>query len=316
MTAGSPGRFWAWPSELRRRGVLGINRRNLDLLAELNPRRRYPGVDDKVLTKGLCEARGVPVPRTFGVVERLGDARRFPDLVAGRPEFVVKPARGSGGRGVLVVARAEGAAYVTSSGETLAFPEIRYHLSNILSGLYSLGGRPDRAIVEERIRPHSIFERLAVGGTPDVRILVHRGRPVMAMLRLPTRASRGRANLHQGAAAAGVDLAAGRTRGGVCRNRAVDVHPDTGQPIAGLEIPRWPDMLDIAGRLGEGLEMGYIGVDLVLDERRGPLVLEANARPGLSIQIADGRGLLDAIGRSEERGVGLAAPPAARVAPP
>jgi alpha-L-glutamate ligase-like protein len=296
MTALRVARFWAWPSELRRQGVLGINRRNLELLAELNPRRLYPRVDDKVVTKSVCETAGVPVPRTWAVVGRLGDARRLREVVGGRPEFVIKPARGSAGRGVLVIAGTDGDAYRTAGGETIAFPEIRYHLSNILSGLYSLGGRPDRAIVEERIRPHTVFDRLTVGGTPDIRVIVHRGKPVIAMLRLPTRASRGRANLHQGAAAAGIDLQTGRTRGGVCCNRAVEAHPDTGAPIAGVEVPHWPDILALSGRLGAALGLGYVGVDIVLDEVRGPLVLEANARPGLSVQIADRQGVLRAMG--------------------
>jgi len=35
-------RFWAWPWELRRCGVLGINARNLNYMARLNPRKFYP----------------------------------------------------------------------------------------------------------------------------------------------------------------------------------------------------------------------------------------------------------------------------------
>lgn len=37
--------------------------------------------------------------------------------------------------------------------------------------------------------------------------------------------------------------------------------------------------------------LGYIGVDMVLDEEKGPLILELNARPGLNIQIANDCGL-------------------------
>ena len=68
-----------------------------------------------------------------------------------------------------------------------------------------------------------MFEPIAVGGTPDVRIILYRCVPVMAMVRLPTRESRGRANLHQGAVAAGIHLGSGRTHGGVCKDRAVSV---------------------------------------------------------------------------------------------
>ena len=37
---------WASPSELRKAGVLGMNRRNYNVIAKYNPRRLYPLVDD------------------------------------------------------------------------------------------------------------------------------------------------------------------------------------------------------------------------------------------------------------------------------
>ena len=45
---------WASPSELRKAGVLGLNRRNYNVIAKYNPRRLYPLVDDKVQTKTLA----------------------------------------------------------------------------------------------------------------------------------------------------------------------------------------------------------------------------------------------------------------------
>ena len=47
-------------------------------------------------------------------------------------------------------------------------------------------------------------------------------------------------------------------------------------------------------RLSHALQLGYVGVDIVLDANYGPMVLEANARPGLNIQIANNQGLLKA----------------------
>ncbi len=145
-----------------------------------------------------------------------------------------------------------------------------YHLAAILSGLYSLGGQPDRAIIEQRIVRHPVFEQVAVDGTPDVRIVLYRCVPVMAMVRLPTRASRGRANLHQGAAAAGIHLTSGRTFGGVCKDRAIAVHPDTGRSIEGLEIPCWPALLAAAMNLADALELGYWAWTSCWTPRWGP----------------------------------------------
>jgi alpha-L-glutamate ligase-like protein len=115
----------------------------------------------------------------------------------------------------------------------------------------------------------------------------------MAMVRLPTRASDGKANLHQGAVGAGVDISTGKTLNGVLGNLPVDEHPDTGALIAGLEIPSWDVILESSARGYEVTGLGYLGVDMVIDEDRGPLILEMNARPGLNIQIANGCGLKD-----------------------
>jgi alpha-L-glutamate ligase-like protein len=284
-------RFWAWPGELRRSGVLGMNARNSQYVLPGNPRCNFPRVDNKLLTKQICEQRGIPVPETYAVIERHGDIGRFPELVGERQQFVIKPASGSAGRGITVVARRDETACYSPGGTRTTYVDIRYHLSTLLSGLYSLGGQPDRAIIEQRIIKHPVFEEVAVDGTPDVRVVLYRCVPVMAMVRLPTRQSRGRANLHQGAVAAGIHLATGRTLGGVCQNRAVVAHPDTGTPIAGILIPCWEQLLAASMRLADALELTYLGVDFVLDIHCGPVVLEANARPGLAIQIANRSGL-------------------------
>jgi alpha-L-glutamate ligase-like protein len=291
MTGGRR-RLWVWPHELQRSGVLGINQRNLAFIQESNPRGLYPRVDDKTVTKEICHANSIPVPDTYAIIRRYGDVRRFLQVLGDRSEFVIKPASGAAGRGIVVVARRTGGDFETASGRVVTWGDLRYHVSTILSGLYSLGGQVDKAIVEQRIIIHPALERIAVGGTPDVRVILYRHVPVMAMVRLPTKESQGRANLHQGAAAAAVHLVTGRTFGGVCKNRMVSRHPDTGELIAGFEIPGWKDLLAASMKLSDALEMGYIGVDFVVDATIGPVVLEANARPGLAIQVAHRLGLL------------------------
>jgi alpha-L-glutamate ligase-like protein len=277
---------------LRETGILGINHRNLAFIQESNPRTLYPRVDNKTITKSICHAHGIPVPETYGIIRRYGDVRRFREVIGDRTEFVVKPASGAAGRGIIVIARRKGPDFETPSGRIITLGDLQYHLSTILSGLYSLGGQVDSAIVEQRIIMHPTMERIAVGGTPDVRVILYRNVPVMAMVRLPTIQSEGRANLHQGAAAAAVHLVTGRTFGGVCNNRMIARHPDTGELIGGLEIPGWRELLASAMKLADALEMGYIGVDFVVDAKIGAVVLEANARPGLAIQVAHRMGLL------------------------
>lgn len=284
-------RSFALPSELKRFGILGINTRNIDFLLGLHKRSLYPYVDNKVLTKKICNSHHIPVPETYAIIDRFGDISKSLELLETLDEFVIKPAHGAGGHGIIVVISKKDNKFEISKGELLSLPHIRYHISTILSGLYSLGSHPDAAIIEKRIAPHPLFKGLTVNGTPDIRIIVYKGVPVMAMLRLPTKASKGRANLHQGAVGVGINLKTGQTFGGVRHNRLSDIHPDTGVNTHGLVIPQWSDMLAMAMKLSDAIGLQYVGVDIVLDSEQGPVVLELNARPGLSIQIANQAGL-------------------------
>jgi len=283
--------FWSRPSEFRRNGIMGINSRNIDLIFPFNPRSNYALVDNKALTKKLCESRGIPAPQTYALIERFGDIKRSTDLLFGLSSFVIKPTRGTGGRGVLAIAHRSGKGFKNTKGELFSLEQIRYHISTILSGLYSLSGRPDQAMIEKLIKPHPAFKGLTVAGTPDIRIIIYKTTPIMSMLRLPTKTSKGRANLHQGATGVGIGLETGITYGGVWRDRVLDVHPDMGTTLSGVTIPMWKDVLKIATQLSCAIGLQYVGVDVLLDAEDGPLILEANARPGLSIQIANRCGL-------------------------
>lgn len=277
---------------LRDKGVVGLNARNGLLVMPHNPRRLYPLVDDKAKTKELAIQEGIAVPELYGTVTNEYDAGQLEGMVEGKDQFVIKPAQGSGGDGIVVVAGRAGANRVRLVNGTIAtFGELRHHISNTLSGQYSLGGKPDVALIEYCVEFDPLFEKVSYLGVPDIRVIVFSGVPIMAMVRLPTRQSGGKANLHQGAVGAGVDIATGVTGGGVLGNDRVDVHPDTGASIAGLQLPGWEKILALAARCYDLVGLGYLGVDIVLDRTLGPLILELNARPGLNIQIATGLGI-------------------------
>ncbi|MEL6302149.1 MAG: alpha-L-glutamate ligase-like protein [Pseudomonadota bacterium] len=282
-------RLWGRP--LSAAGVLGINERNADFIMPLNPRRLYPRVDDKVRTKRLASDAGMAVPELYFVARSQADALLLPKKLEERSSFVVKPANGSGGDGIIVVDGRYGDHYRLISGELMSESALLFHVSNIVSGQFSLTGGADSALVEYRVRFDSVFDAISYQGVPDIRIIVYKGYPAMAMVRLPTRRSGGKANLHQGAVGAGVDIANGRTSGAVSGNERVGDHPDTLSPIADNVVPHWDQILEIAALGFEVSGLGYLGVDLVIDRDLGPLMLEMNARPGLNIQIANGAGL-------------------------
>lgn len=278
---------------LKKKGVLAINQRNAEFTLAYNPRSLYPLVDDKLRTKQLALENGIAVPELYGVIEVEGQVRQIPQIIFDHDDFVIKPAHGSGGEGILVISgRAANGRYRKADGTMLFQYEIDHHVFNTLSGLYSLGGQPDRVLIEYRVLFDPVFEAISYQGVPDVRIIVFLGVPVMSMVRLPTRMSDGKANLHQGAVGAGIDIATGRTLTAVWRDEVVVEHPDTGNSVSGVQIPNWDELMEIAAKCFELTGLGYQGVDIVLDKDKGPLVLELNARPGLNIQIANNSGLL------------------------
>jgi alpha-L-glutamate ligase-like protein len=277
---------------LRRIGLVGIGQRNAEFVLRYNERKYYPRVDDKLITKALAIEAGLPVPELYAVVREEHEIADLHDRIRDREQFVVKPAHGSGGDGILVVTGRRGEKYRRSNGALMGRDEFEHHLSNMLSGLFSLGGQPDHILVEYCVQFDPIFDNVSYKGVPDIRIISFLGYPVMAMIRLPTRMSDGKANLHQGAIGVGIDIPTGVTRRGVWGTEPVREHPDTEQTIVGLSIPHWDELLMIGAKAYELSKLGYVGVDVVLDRVHGPMVLELNARPGLAIQIANGNGLL------------------------
>ena len=277
---------------LKNSGVMSINQRNTDFVLRYNARKLFPLVDDKLKTKKLALQAGIAVPPLYDIIETEQQIKTIEERMAPYSDFVVKPARGSGGDGILVFKDKVYGRYRQINGKLMTTQELSYHLSCLLSGAYSLGGSSDYAIIEKRVVVDPVFAEVSYEGIPDIRIISLLGYPAMAMVRLPTRLSGGKANLHQGAIGVGVDLATGKTLGGVYHNDTIDYHPDTLNPIVGIEVPYWNEILEIASRCFELTGLGYLGVDIVLDKDQGPLMLELNARPGLNIQIANREGCL------------------------
>jgi alpha-L-glutamate ligase-like protein len=293
--------FFASWRKLKELGILGINRRNAALILDHNPRALYPLVDDKLRMRDLCQGISVPTPEVYAAISAHSQLRRLGDLLGNREDFVLKPNRGAAGRGVLVIIGGSGQKFLRNNGERLSLDHVRQHVSDILSGMYSLGGLPDQAILQNRIKLHPAFQPIAYQGIPDIRVVLYRHEPAMAMLRLPTKESNGRANLHQGGIGAGIDLASGITHHAVQHNRLVLNHPDTGIPVIGMRVPHWNQVLDMSRQVSQTVGLGYIGVDIVTDAEEGPMLLEANARPGLAIQIANARGLLPRLAEIDAR---------------
>lgn len=288
-------KFFSNPQKFRAKGVLGMNARNYYIIGKHNKRSLYPLVDDKVQTKTLADEININTPHKIGVIEHQYEVKDLLSIVSGHSEFVIKPAHGSQGKGVLVIKNFADNVFTTASGKQLCFNEVYQHVSNILSGLYSLGGQYDTALIEELVHFSDAFQNFSYQGIPDVRVIVYKGYPVMSMMRLATKESEGRANLHQGAVGVGLDMRTGHANNAVSHNMPIAIHPDTGADLMTLQVPMWREHLMIGALAYEMTGLGYLGADIVLDKFRGPMMLELNARPGLAIQIANCRGLKEVI---------------------
>ncbi len=298
------------PFKLRSKGIMGMNKRNHAYIGRYNDRSKYPLVDDKLKTKLIAQQAGATVPKLIGTVSNQGDVKHIHDMVKDWPGFVIKPARGSGGKGILVITSHKDGVYTKPSGSTITKEDVERHVSNALAGLFSLGGKNDVAVVENLIKFDDCFDGFSYEGVPDVRIIVFKGYPVMAMMRLSTAASDGKANLHQGAVGVGIDIATGKAARAVQFNRPITHHPDTGKDLSTLQVPHWERLLTLAASAWEMTGLGYMGTDMVLDKEEGPMVLELNARPGLAIQIANGAGLLPRLQHVENLGTPMIYPSA------
>lgn len=284
--------LWQTYIKLHKKGVLGMNARNVAYIARYNERHRYPLVDNKLLTKKAAMAYDITVPELYGTVKYTAELRDLGKLLQPLTGFAVKPLRGSGGKGIIIITGRDGDGFVKPSGQVLSLQDISHDINNILSGVYSLGGKPDTAIIESLIHGDPRLLKYSNEGLPDIRIVLFKGFPVMAMMRCPTRLSDGKANLHQGAVGVGLDICTGKASRATQHNKLVNRHPDTEVLFEDLQIPDWDTLLLLAAKCYDMTGLGYIGCDFAIDIEHGPMILELNARPGLGVQIANGIGLL------------------------
>lgn len=266
-------------------GILGINARNLLYIRPFNKKKAIRFADDKLKSKHFLSARGIPVPKLYATIASVDELEKF-NFSSLPDTFVLKPNMGFGGEGIIPIVGRKGKDFVKASGAPIEEAELREQISDILEGRYSISGLADTAFFEQLIQCDHHLAAFSYKGLPDIRIVVHNLIPVMAMLRLPTRESDGKANLHQGAVGVGIDLSTGKATHIVYRNTIVDEIPGIG-PIRGFKIPYWDEILLIASRIQLVTNLGYLAADVALDEKNGPMLLEINARAGLSVQMAN-----------------------------
>ena len=278
-------------------GILGLNARNLLFLSEFNSRANRKLADDKLYTKHFLSARGIGVPKLYATIRSLQELRNFNPKKLPK-SFVVKPNRGYGGEGIIAIHDTRGKYYYDSNGDRYTWEDFYQHIVGILDGHYAVSGLHDIALFEERLVSHEYFNNFMEQGLPDIRIIVFNYVPVIAMLRLPTNSSRGKANLHLGAIGIGIDLGSGQATFGVIGNKLIKKLPN-GESIRKIFIPDWHDLLLTASKTQYITQIGYLAVDLALT-KSGIKILELNARAGLAIQISNQALLRQRLGKVDD----------------
>lgn len=293
--------------------LLGMNARNLEYIRPYNRKKAKRLADDKIMSKRVLKKAEIPVPKLIAKIKSTEELENF-DWTSLPSSFALKPNRGFGGGGILIVygkKKNREDAWIKADGSVVTIEDIKSHILNILDGAFSLSNLPDIAFFEERLTLLKLFKPYAYKGIPDIRVIVFNRIPVMAMLRLPTKESGGKANLMLGGIGVGIDLSSGVTTTAVLgKGKIIDYVPGTRMLLSGIKIPYWKDILLLAVKAQETSGMGYLGADIAIDRERGPVFLEINARPGLSIQVANLSGLRERLERvkglkikTAERGV-------------
>ncbi len=279
--------------------ILGKNARSQLFTYQYNTSLGKQRARSKILTKKYLTAAGVPVPETYAIFRRPEDLLKF-DWDSLPSSFALKPNKGLGGEGIVIAKKKLGEGeWLAIDRNRWAVDDLKLHVLDILEGAFSINNVPDVAYIEEFVGRHKVFRKYAYRGFPDIRVIVFNRVPVMAMMRLPTKESGGRANLHQGAIAVGIDIATGITTNAYWHGNYIRFKPETKRKLHGIKIPSWTAILELAVSAGEAIGLSYYGVDIILHPKKGPMVLEINNQPGLSIQLANKAGLKKRLERIE-----------------
>ena len=285
--------FQLFKSRSKYSGVMGMNQRNVELIYPHNQKKYYHLADDKILTKSILEEHDIACAKTYAIIERISEIEDVWHQVRAYKKIAIKPANGRGGGGIKILKKNKDGIWL-SGGKPLEEPSLFKHFADIIMGVYSLGGA-DRVLIEYCIEPHVFFHKIYPAGVPDFRVILLKQQPLLSMLRVPTDRSDGKANLHQGGLGIGIDMEKGILMMAYDGYHYHEVHPDVNSQIKRKVIPLWEEILTLAIQTAKAFPLDYLGVDIVLDQELGPLIMEINVRPGLGIQLVNQIGLAEVI---------------------
>ena len=275
--------------------ILGLNYRNLKLQV-FNKKDAVNFANNKLKTKHFFSVRGIPVPKLMGIFKDREDVNKF-DFANLNKDFVIKPNQGSEGKGIIPFKERKGDKFITVSNKEYTINELKNHIINITQGIYN-NGYKDIAFFEQRIKNSPELNKITYKGLPDVRVFCYNQIPIMAMLRVPTKESEGRANLAENAMAIGINLSNGEPNYYYYKGKISKKDPINKNPIK--KIPNFIRVLQVAVKCAQLSKLKLVGCDIAFNEKNEPCLIEINARPGLKIQLANKDSLKERINKIKD----------------
>lgn len=225
--------------------------------------------DDKHICYLLCKAYNLPLPKTYGVVNKSDFKQKITNILNDYPSktLIAKPVEGRGGNGIILLRKIEGKIFV--QGKNI-FEPLESH---IFFGI---------SVLQEYIEQHKDISNMSnsVNTIRIVTMLTKNDEVIFLGARM--RFGVGESfldNTSQGGIAVKIDMAEGTLENTASDNKALTYfeHPTSKINFNGYKIPYWTDVLLLAENVQRCLQYNkMLGQDIGISTD-GPVIIELNA---------------------------------------
>lgn len=317
------------------RWILWINKRNNTYIKEFNPQKGIRLANNKNQTKKFLIQRGIPVPQTLFHFKSRQSWLSFNFNDFHNPTFVIKPNKGSKWTWIFVIKEWRKSSINNNKDNKknsnlskiinwinvlfqreekildswyefliwntwITEQELKKEVVGIFDGKYSSTNRADTIILEDRLIPWPWFEEFCEYGLADMRVILFNLVPIIAMLRMPTKESWGKANLAQWGIGLWLDIVTGKITSLYRRWQSyTNEFPSEWKHFKNKKIPYWQEIIQYSANAQYFVNIWYLWMDRVIT-KKWPKLLEINARAGLEIQNITGKPLLSIMKKIED----------------
>ena len=195
------------------------------------------------------------------------DFEKFAEFISDKDKIIAKPLDECCGRGIDI-----------------------YHMKDHEpKALFDLLIANKAYLIEEVVEQHETMNSMSPSSVNTIRIITIRNGEKVTLVAGCVRVSRSGNvvdNFNAGGLSGILDINTGKiVTDGYDKFRATfKNHPDTGTQFMGFEIPMWDDVVDLVTEAAKVVpEVRYIGWDVAISKKYGPLLIEGNSYPGQDV---------------------------------